>query len=424
MNSWTDRDLGKSNEQLLAERTKRIDDTLQLKQPDRIPTILTISYLAAEMAGITRLEMHQNFKKGQEALEQAALYFQCDAVRGIWGDPSVSEALGDQMTKWPGYGLGPNGSFQFHEQEFMKAEDYDEFIFDPSDWCLRKYLPRVFSKLGAFADLPPFGILAKGYYHTVNLLSYGTPAMSEAIQAISRAIENQGRVVENAIKSADRMAALGFPNPHFLVGIYVWAPFDFMSDTLRGLRGIMLDMHRRPDKLLEAQQKALKIIVDYAVQASQQTGVKDVSIPLHRGSDGFMSIKQFEEFYWPQLESLIMQLVDNGLIVTVHYEGSWDQRLDYLAELPKRKTIGLFQRSDIFKVKEKLGDVMCIAGGMPNAMLTYSVIEDIRAHTKKVCEVVGKDGGFIMMAEVTELEGSNPELVKAWVDATKEFGVY
>lgn len=424
MSTWTDPDLGRTPEQLFAERTQRLNDAYQLKQPDRIPIFLGISYLAAEMAGITRQVAHEDFEKGQAALEQAALYFNGDTNYGIWGEPFTSEALGDRMTKWPGHGLGPNDSFQFVEAEFMKPEDYDDFLFDPSDWAIRKYVPRAFSKLGGFADLPPFGMINLGYMYTLNLLSFATPAMMEAYQAIAKTFETLGAAFGGMMTSIERMAALGFPQFDVWNALAILAPFDFMSDSMRGMRGIMLDMHKRPEKLLAATQKALKIQVDFAVQTAPQTGLSYVQIPLHRGSDGFMSLKQFEHFYWPTLKSLILQLIDHGLTPFVFYEGVWDQRLDYLAELPKGKTIGQFQSSDIFKVKEKLGDVMCIIGGMPNSMLNGSSEEEIRTHTKKVCEVVGRDGGFIMSTGVGELEGSDPRLVKAWVDATKEFGVY
>ena len=59
----------------------------------------------------------------------------------------------------------------------------------------------------------------------------------------------------------------------------------------------------------------------------------------------------------------------------VFYEGVWDQRLKYLAELPKGKTAGLFQFSDIFKVKEVVGDTMCIMGGMRNSLLQAGTAE-------------------------------------------------
>jgi uroporphyrinogen-III decarboxylase len=226
-----------------------------------------------------------------------------------------------------------------------------------------------------------------------------------------------------SVKNAERNAAIGIPLP-IIAGSLIEAPFDFMSDTLRGMRGIMLDIVQRPEKLLAAEEKVFKFQVKYAVDFARTTGLKSCFIPLHRGSDGFMSLPQFEKFYWPQLKKMMLTLVENGIRPGCFYEGVWDQRLKYLAELPKCKTIGWFQRSDIFKVKETVGNTMCIIGGMPNTMLQGGTVAEVRAHTKKLCEVVGKGGGFIMSTGVGEMSGSKPELVKAWVEATREYGKY
>ena len=74
----------------------------------------------------------------------------------------------------------------------------------------------------------------------------------------------------------------------------------------------------------------------------------------------------------------------------VFYEGVWDQRLKYLAELPKGKTAGWFQFSDIFKVKEVVGDTMAITGGMRNSMLQAGTAEEVREFTKRLCAEVGQ----------------------------------
>jgi uroporphyrinogen-III decarboxylase len=120
----------------------------------------------------------------------------------------------------------------------------------------------------------------------------------------------------------------------------------------------------------------------------------------------------------------MLSLIDNGFTCGVFYEGIWNQRLKYLTELPKGKTFGWFQASDIFKVKEIVGDTMCIIGGMPNSLLQGGTVSEIREYTHKLCKVVGKGGGYIMSVGVGEMSGCKPELVKAWVDATKEYGVY
>ena len=152
--------------------------------------------------------------------------------------------------------------------------------------------------------------------------------------------------------------------------------------------------------------------------------MKQALLPLHRGSDGFMSLSQFEKFYWPQLKGLMLKLIDHGIMPGCFYEGVWDERLEYLTELPKGKTFGMFQASDIFKVKEVLGDTMCIIGGMPNSLIQSGTVQEVRDFTKRLCQEVGKDGGFIMSTGVGEMSGAKPELVRAWVDATLEYGSY
>jgi uroporphyrinogen-III decarboxylase len=416
-------DADKSPQQLYAERARRMQDALELRQPDRIPIQLGFGYMLAEMGGITRQEQHENGEKEQELLEQAALYYQPDSAMGLFNNPGSALAVGDRMTRYPGHGLPPNGSFQFVEGEYMKPEDYDAFIDDPADWSIRKYWPRVFSELEGLALLPPLGIAAFGTYSLYQLGIFKAPPVAKALRALADAVEAQAAADGRAIRSVERLAALGFIPPLFM-GSIVEAPFDFMSDTLRGMRGIMLDIHRRPEKLLPAMEKCLTFQLEYAINFRRATGLKMCFIPLHRGSDGFMSLPQFEKFYWPTLKAMQETLVENDITPFVFYEGVWDQRLKYLAELPRGKTCGLFQFSDIFKVKEVLGDVMCIAGGMRNSMLQAGTAEEVRAFTKKLCEVVGKNGGFVMTTGIGEMEGCQPELVKVWVDSTKEFGVY
>jgi uroporphyrinogen-III decarboxylase len=271
--------------------------------------------------------------------------------------------------------------------------------------------------------LPPLGMWAFGVYGLDNLAFYSNPAVGEAVTALGEAIKAVGQNLGMMFGSIQRMAALGFPPP-LIAGTIAEAPFDFMSDTLRGMRGIMLDMLRHPDELLAAEEKVLEIQLENVFTFANATGIRQAMFPLHRGSDGFMSLTQFERFYWPQLKRFFLALIDSGITPIVFFEGVWDKRLDYLAELPKGKVVGWFQKSDIFKVKEVLGDVMCIIGGMPNSLLNGGSPQEVRELTKQLCERVGKNGGFIMSTSVGEMSGSKLENVRAWVDATREFGRY
>jgi uroporphyrinogen-III decarboxylase len=424
MTPFVDPDLGKSPEQLIAERAKRYADVYQLKQPDRIPIQLGMGYMLAEMYGVTRQEQHENGEKELEMLLKAGAHFQPDSIMGLFNtNQAATVAVGDRMTKFPGHGLGPDGSFQFVEGEYMKGEDYDAFLDDPADWGIRTYWPRVFTELEGLSLLPHLGLSTFGTYSLFYLGVVKAPPVAKALRALADAIDAQAESDARAVSTVQRLAAAGFAPPTFM-GSLIEAPFDFMSDTLRGMRGIMLDIHRRPDKLLAAQEKVLHMVLEYAIKWSRATGINVAFIPLHRGSDGFMSLAQFEKFYWPQLKALQVGLVEAGIMPFVFYEGVWNQRLKYLAELPKGKTCGLFQASDIFKVKEVVGDTMCIMGGMPNSLLQAGTAEQVRDLTRRLCQECGKGGGYIMSVGVGEMEGCRPDLVKVWVDSTKEFGVY
>ena len=417
-------DLGKTPTQLYAERSKRLKDAMELKQPDRIPIQLTMSYMLAEIGGITKQELVENPVKAQELLEKAALEYQPDTIFGtLPSDPRPNLLLGDRMTRWPGHGISQNAEFQFAESEFMKPEDYDDLLEDPSDWAIRVYLPRAFSALEGFADLAPLGMNLFGTYNIFGAGALMAPKVAAAFKTYAKAAEIVDEDNKRGDENIARMKKLGFPQG-FVTGSIIEAPFDFMSDTLRGMRGIMLDIVQRPEKLLAAEEKVSKFQLKAAIDFSRVTGIKRAFIPLHRGSDGFMSLQQFERFYWPQLKHMMLTLIEHEIMPALFYEGVWDQRLKYLTELPKGKSAGWFQRSDILKVKEIVGGTMCIMGGMPNSMLQGGTVDEVRRWTKKVCEVVGKGGGFIMSTGVGEMSGSKPDLVKAWVEATHEYGRY
>ena len=66
---------------------------------------------------------------------------------------------------------------------------------------------------------------------------------------------------------------------------------------------------------------------------------------------------------------------------------------------------------------------MCMSGFMPLSILQTGTPEKVKAYAKKLIDVLGKGGGFIMGPR-SAMDESNPELVKVWFDFTKEYGVY
>lgn len=414
----------KSHEELYKERGKRINDAIQLKVPDRVPFFPTTHLFAAKYVGMSFEEAFYDSDKWFAANKKMIIDLEPDMYFSpgfaIFTSGQAFEAVDFKQTKWPGHGVSPYHTFQFVEGEYMKADEYDAFLDDPSDYAIRTYMPRIYGTLEPLKMLPPIKSMLFGYAGVGMTALLAIPEVASAFESLYKAGLEAAKWAAANSAFEKEMAELGFPS---LAGGVALAPFDLISDMLRGMRGAMLDMYRQPDKLLEAMEKILPMMIGMGVFGAMTSGNPRVFIPLHRGSDGFMSLKQFETFYWPTLKRLILALIDEGLTPCVFWEGSWTARLEYLAELPKGKILGLFQDTDIFKAKEILGDTMCIAGNMPLSLLQTGTPEQIKEYSKKLIDVVGKGGGFIMSTR-SVMDEADPELVKVWADFTREYGVY
>lgn len=402
--------------QLYEERVKRIEDVIQLKIPDRVPVALSLGYFPAKYGGITCADAFYSPAKWKEAAKKTVVDFAPDAYIGIGPDSGYAlEALDFRQMVWPGHGTSPDHTHQFVEDEYMKADEYDAFLNDPTGFILQTYLPRTCGKLGSLQRLPHLSIFL---FSPTMLL--GMPGFDDAIVALLKA--RQALLQRNAeIGSLEgELKQLGFPT---FANAATFAPFDVISDRLRGMRGSMLDMFRQPEKRNQASEKMLPIMLGLAIGMARISDNTRVFIPLHRGADGFMSLKQFEKFYWPTLKDLMMGLIDAGLIPCPFFEGRYDSRLEYLLEIPQGKMVGYFDASDIFKVKEILGNHLCIMGNVPSSLLQTGTPQEVKNYCKKLIDIVGKDGGFIM-APRSAIDEVKPENLKAMIEFTKEYGIY
>jgi uroporphyrinogen-III decarboxylase len=416
----------KSPQELYREREKRMNDAIQLKVPDRVPFFPPSQHFAAKYMGISLKEAFYTPDKWFAANKKMNMDLEPDMYWtpgfAIFTSGQAFEAVDFKQIKWPGHGVAPNHSFQFVEGEYMKANEYDAFLDDPSDFALRVYMPRIYGTLEPLKMLPPLRSMVMGYPGVGLTALLTIPEVAGAFASLYKAGVEAAKWAAATAEFHKEMTGLGFPPLANELGAAL-APFDLFSDMLRGMRGTMLDMYRQPDKLLEAMEKVLPLVIETAVVGANIGGSPRVFIPLHRGADGFMSKGQFETFYWPGLKRLLMAIIDAGLTPCPLFEGCYDSRLEYLNDLPKGKIFGMFDRTDVFKAKEIIGDTLCIAGNMPLSLLQTGTPEQIIAYSKKLIDVVGKGGGFVMGAR-TAMDEADPELVKVWADFTKEYGVY
>ena len=401
----------------------RLKDAIQLKkEPDRVPLTLLPSMYPFLNAGMTVEDAMYDYDKCTAAFKEFILEYKPDMHIGAAapGPGKFFEILDYKLYSWPGHGVAPEHSYQCNEAEYMAAGEYDLLLMDPSFYFSNFYLPRVFGALEGFKMLVPLTSNLEMYGLAFNFIPYALPPVQGSFQAL---FEAGAEALKWAIAmggSNGELTTLGFPN---ILGGFTKAPFDVIGDTLRGTKGIMLDIYRQPDKLLAAMNALVPIMIGMGVGAAQQTGNPLIFIPLHKGADGFLSDEQFKKFYWPTLKQVIVGLVENGCIPFPALEGHWSSRLEVIQDIPKGKSAWMVDQTDMVTVKETLGQNACLIGNVSSSMLRLSTPAEVKDYAKKLIDTVGKGGGFIM-SNGAFFDEAKAENIKAMVDVTREYGVY
>jgi uroporphyrinogen-III decarboxylase len=398
-------------------------DVLQVKVPDRVPVSITAGVTPLYAYGIDYYTAIYNYEKAAEA------YTKFNDEHGVELDmlsipmifpARVVDMLNFKLYSWPGHGVPKDATgYQFNEGEYMKADEYDAFIRNPSDFWMRTFLPRAF---GAFEPLKKVAPLTEIIEFSVSAMTpLGTPEIQEFLQKLidaGKEIAKLGKITAAMSRQIQEKGYLsGLPRS------IAHAPFDTLGDTLRGTQPIMKDMFRQPKKLLEALDAAANMTIDSIFTSEKSARGYTVWFPLHKGADGWMSQKQFETFYFPSLKKVMDALIAEGYIVSLFAEGSYDTRLEYFTDFPKGSIQWIVDRSDIVRAKKLFGDKFAIEGNVPSSLLVMGKPAEIKAHCRKLIEDCGKGGGYTLAAGAS-IGNPNVENLKAMVEAAKEYGVY
>ncbi len=403
------------------QRVTRLGKALRLEQPDRVPVMLPMANFPAYYAGDNLQQVMYDYDKLASAWLKVLDDFDMDTFRGpnLVYAGKVLELLDYKLYKWPGHGLGPEvAAYEFVEGEYMTADEYDDLIDDPSDFAMRTFIPRTIGTLGSFNKLLPFSAVLGRPLGLVN------PFMQPAVRAAFEALLEAGRETakwQEAVRNCNRVAlAAGFPT---IRGTLTTAPFDVIGDSLRGTRGIMLDMYRQPEKLLQALDRVADMMIKHAIADAAESPDVMVTFPLHKGDDTLMSSKQFETFYWPTLRKVVLALINEGLMVTLFAEGHYGSRLEMVNDLPKGWVTWQFDQTDMGKAKQLLGASACLSGNVPTSLLCTGSPSEVKECCRRLIEVCAPGGGYILTggAAATEVKAEN---LHAMMEAAYEYGVY
>ncbi|MHB8105128.1 MAG: uroporphyrinogen decarboxylase family protein [Dehalococcoidales bacterium] len=402
-------------------RLTRMIKAIKMEIPDRVPIHLAANSFVAYNAGHTLKDALYDYSILKPAWIKFLEEFEQDSADAPgFFSARVYEILDYKVNKWPGHGLPDNATLQnFVEKEYMQADEYDLFMKDPFDFGLRHFTPRTWGAFEPLADIPSFSSY-QGLPERLMMMCQD-PKFMKLFKAIYEAsqenVKHQKVMAECAQASLDR----GFPP---LMGGVMLAPFDTVADMLRGTHGSVMDMYRQPEKLLET----LEYIADRSIQSTvgmvNMARSPIVFVPMHKGDNSFMSVKQFEKFYWPTFRKLILGVVNEGCVPMMIIDGAYnEERLKIISELPKSSVIWTMEKTDMAMSKKILGNSACIAGNVTAAMLYTQTAKAIKEYCRKLIETCAPGGGYIL-ALGSGIDKCDPANLHAVVEAGLEYGKY
>jgi uroporphyrinogen-III decarboxylase len=409
-------------EKLYTERVTRFAKAFQMEKPDRVPCILPVSNFAAYYGGSDLRtvmydydELKRTWRKFLHEVGDSDTFF----GPGMVPSGKMLEILDYKLYKWPGHGISGNTTFyQCVEGEYMKADEYDALVKDPSNFWLRTYLPRVFGALEPLQNIPPFTTIEE--IAIMSFVSYGRPDVQAAFEALLEAGRESVKWISAVMEVSQEATRMGYPA---IMGGLSKAPFDTLGDTLRGTKGVMMDMFQQPDKLHAAMERIASLTIDSSLSSIGDSRVPIIMMPLHKGADGFMSMRQYETFYWPTFQKVIMAFVNEGIMPILFAEGGYNTRLDIIKELPKGAVAWWFDQTDMARAKKVLGDKACIIGNVPTSLLMTGTPQEVKGYCRNLIETCAPGGGYILSGGANIDEG-DPDNLRAMMEAVKEYGIY
>ncbi len=413
--------MGASPAERFLERRKRFDDAIRLEIPDRVPLEINFGYFPAKYCGIPHAASHYDYDAWLAACKKTLLDFGAD-IGGVqpFFPGSVLELIDPRVIQWPGQNGSMMQSHQYLDGEYMREDEYDLLISDPTAFILTRYMPRMSGAMQGFGSI---GLLPAGDmgYRSVLALAeaLATPQAAATLEVLRRIGREYLEWQPKLAAFSKEIEDLGFPP---LAGHMALAPYDVIADNLRGMRGTMMDLFKHPDELQEACESIMRSLLR-RIGMPVEGGVNSVMIPLHFGSEGFCSLPQFETFYWPTLKGLVVELAERGFTVMFMTEGDYTSRLEYLLELPEGKVFAHFDTTDMFRAKDVLGGHLCISGNVPVSLLATGTPDEVRDVAKQLIDYCGRDGGYVMSSRCP-CDDARPENLKALIDFTTEYGVY
>ena len=348
---------------LQQERIQLFRDLSDGKIPKRVPlnVILSIEF-AIQYAGRDLAEAQWDTSMLEEVFDKMCRDFVSDSNPAMaFRYPSYYKILGARN-----FVMSSSGFLQHPEVHGFEAEDYDYFIQSPYDCILEKILPRIYTELNT------------------NSVQRSI-VFAKAFKAFFDEVFNGNMIISKLTEKYGFSPIGGFDG-------FCEAPFDFMSDQLRGFKNIVGDIRRIPDKVEAACEAALPLMLKTGMPPHPPSKYGATFIPLHMAP--FLREKDFERFYWPTFKKLVEDLAALGQPSYLFVEHDWTRFLDHLYELPENTRM-MFEYGDPKLVKEKLGKKHILTGFYPITLLKTGTKQQCIDKAKELIDILAPGGKYM-----------------------------
>ncbi len=375
------------------EKKTRVITTCNLKEPDRVPVLSQVNAFAIGYCGRTANEIYDDPMIERECYTKALTDFYCDTVMGFGMNYPYKTFIevGSQT-----YFISENGyTVQHRESSHMSFEEYDEFFADP---------------VAYFAN--------KVAYRKVTGLTETYPDNYNNLDKLFKAMDKHK--ANSAANNKYVREELGLP---LMAKGSAAHPLDNFFDFIRGFKGTVADMRRYPDKVL----KAIEILTPFLESTIPEKA--DNEFPYLRNTahiPTFLSLPQFEKFYWPYLKWAVNRAHNAGTKYIIFCEGTWGHLFPLFEQLPKGSVIAVLESDDVIKMKKQFGSFMTIAGGYTQGLLKYGTKQECLDCAKRAIDECAPGGGYIFTGDKSFLtvEDINIDNYREITQFAHEYGKY
>lgn len=292
------------------------------------------------------------------------------------------------------------GTVSYLDKALAEREELDELIADPKKFFWEKGMAK---KYPCWAD--------------------GTVKVND----VQKAVDEQMAFIKYHMGITKLMKdEYGVPLFTCPTNGFTYCGLDFLFNTIRGIRGLSLDMRKDPTKVEAAIDALNELYFNPGLEALRKSAGPnpdycfdyDITMLCHT----ILNPKQFERFLWPNLKAVLDLLAEKKLTVRLFFEGSSSRFWDYLKDYPKGIITMHPEQDDVFELRKQLPNC-AILGGMPVSLLGNGTAKECVDYTKRLCDELGHDGGFILCQDkmVSFRNDAKPENVKAVCDFVREY---